>query len=106
MGLFQSPNNSAIMGAVPRQQLGTASGLMSLSRLLGQASGVALVGTVWAALTRFLDPTRAGDPMSAPLEVQRHALSWTARGLALFLAGGVLLTLLHWRRERLAPLGT
>lgn len=106
MGLFQSPNNSAIMGAVPRQQLGTASGLLSLSRLLGQATGVALVGAVWTALTRFLDPTRASDPMLAPLEVQRHALAWTARGLALFLAGGVLLTLLHWRRERLAPLGT
>lgn len=106
MGLFQSPNNSAIMGAVPRQQLGSASGLLSLSRLLGQATGVALVGAAWAALTRFLDPTRASDVMLAPLEVQRHALSWTARGLALFLAGGVLLALLRWRRERWAPLGT
>jgi MFS family permease len=106
MGLFQSPNNSAIMGAVPRERLGTASALLSLSRLLGQATGVALVGGAWAALTRFLDPTRASDAMLAPLEVQRHALSWTARGLALFLAGGLLLALLHWRRERLAPLGT
>jgi len=103
MGLFQSPNNSAILGAVPRQQLGTASALLSLSRLLGQATGVALVGAAWAALTRFLDPTEASDAMLAPLEVQRHALAWTARGLALFLAGGVLLALLHWRRERLAP---
>lgn len=104
MGLFQAPNNSAILGAVPRQQLGTASGLLSLSRLLGQATGVALVGAAWAALTRWLDPTRASDAMLAPLEVQRHALAWTARGLALFLAGGVLLALLHWRRE--APVGT
>jgi EmrB/QacA subfamily drug resistance transporter len=106
MGLFQAPNNSAIMGAVARQQLSTASGLLSLSRLLGQAAGVGLVGAAWAALTRWLDPTRAADAMLAPLEVQRHALAWTARGLALFLAGGVLLALLHWRRERLAPLGT
>ncbi|HEY6728615.1 MAG TPA: MFS transporter [Polyangiaceae bacterium] len=106
MGLFQSPNNSAVLGAVPRQQLATASGLLSLSRLLGQATGVALVGAAWTALTRLLDPTRAADPMLAPLEVQRHALSWTARGLALFLAGGLVLTLLHWRRDRLAPLGT
>jgi len=106
MGLFQAPNNSAILGAVPRQQLGTASGLLSLSRHLGQATGVALVGAAWAALTRWLDPTRASDAMSAPLEVQRHALAWTARGLALFLAGGVLLALLRWRRERVAPVGT
>ncbi|HEU5076189.1 MAG TPA: MFS transporter, partial [Polyangiaceae bacterium] len=106
MGLFQSPNNSAIMGAVPRQELATASGLLSLSRLLGQATGVALVGAAWAALTRWLDPTRASDPMLAPLEVQRHALSWTARGLALLLAGGLLLALLRWRRERLVPAET
>jgi MFS family permease len=104
MGLFQAPNNSAILGAVPRQQLGTASGLLSLSRLLGQATGVALVGAAWAALTHWLDPTRASDAMLAPLEVQRHALAWIARGLALFLAGGVLLALLRWRRE--APVGT
>jgi len=106
MGLFQSPNNSAILGAVPRRQLGTASALLSLSRLLGQATGVALVGAGWSALTRFLDPTQASDAMLAPLEVQRHALAWTARGLALFLAGGVVVALVHWRRERLAPLGT
>ena len=106
MGLFQAPNNSAILGAVPRQQLGTASGLLSLSRLLGQATGVGLVGAAWAALTHWLDPTGASDPMLAPLDVQRHALAWTARGLALFLAGGVLLALLRWHRERLAPVGT
>jgi EmrB/QacA subfamily drug resistance transporter len=106
MGLFQSPNNSAIMGAVPRERLGTASALLSLSRLLGQATGVALVGAAWAALTRFLDTTSASDAIRAPLGVQRHALSWTARGLALFLAAGLLLSLLHWRRERLPPNGT
>lgn len=106
MGLFQSPNNSAIMGAVPRHELATASGLLSLSRLLGQATGVALVGAAWAALTRCLDPTQASDAMLAPLEVQQRALAWTARGLALFLGGGLVLALFHWRRERLAPLGT
>lgn len=49
MGVFQSPNNSAIMGSAPRERLGVASGLLSISRTLGQTSGVALLGALWAA---------------------------------------------------------
>jgi MFS family permease len=49
MGLFQSPNNSAIMGAVPLQRLGVASGLMNLSRNLGQTAGIPLMGSIFIA---------------------------------------------------------
>ena len=51
MGLFQSPNNSAVMGAVPRENLGIASGLLAISRTLGQTIGIALLGALWAART-------------------------------------------------------
>lgn len=51
MGMFQSPNNSAIMGSVPRQRLGIASGLLAISRTLGQTAGVALLGALWAGRT-------------------------------------------------------
>lgn len=44
LGLFQTPNNSAIMGAAPRNRLGVASGLVALSRTLGNTSGVPLMG--------------------------------------------------------------
>ena len=37
LGIFQSPNNSAIMGAVPRNRLGIASGLLALSRTLSDS---------------------------------------------------------------------
>ncbi len=47
MGIFQSPNNSAIMGAVPRERLGVASGLLALSRTLGQTTGFALMGAIF-----------------------------------------------------------
>ncbi|MBF0525192.1 MAG: MFS transporter [Deltaproteobacteria bacterium] len=50
MGIFQSPNNSAIMGAAPPGQLGIASGLVSLSRTLGTTSGVPLIGAVYGAV--------------------------------------------------------
>jgi len=50
MGVFQSPNNSAIMGAAPREKLGLVSGMLSLTRTLGQSTGIAVDGAVWAAL--------------------------------------------------------
>ncbi len=49
LGLFQTPNNSAIMGAAPRHRLGVASGLVALSRTLGNTSGVPLMGAFFAA---------------------------------------------------------
>jgi EmrB/QacA subfamily drug resistance transporter len=49
MGIFQSPNNSAIMGAVPRQRLGIASSLLSMTRTMGQIIGIAIVGAVWSS---------------------------------------------------------
>ncbi len=49
MGIFQSPNNSAVMGAVPRKRLGVASGLLSVTRTLGQTTGIAVLGALWAS---------------------------------------------------------
>jgi EmrB/QacA subfamily drug resistance transporter len=49
MGIFQSPNNSAIMGTVPRERLGVASGLLSITRTLGQTVGIAILGALWAS---------------------------------------------------------
>jgi MFS family permease len=47
-GLFQSPNNSAIMGSVNKKRLGIASGFLAMSRTLGQTTGVALFGAIFA----------------------------------------------------------
>jgi Na+/melibiose symporter-like transporter len=46
IGTFQSPNNSAVMGAVPRERLGIASGLLSITRTLGQTTGIAALGAL------------------------------------------------------------
>jgi EmrB/QacA subfamily drug resistance transporter len=48
LGLFTSPNNAAIMGAVPGQQAGMASGLLNMTRGLGTSLGLALTGLVFA----------------------------------------------------------
>ena len=47
IGIFQSPNNSSIMGAAPPERTGTASGLLSLSRTLGQSLGLPLTATAF-----------------------------------------------------------
>ena len=42
-GFFQSPNLKALMASAPRERSGGASGVIATARLLGQASGAALV---------------------------------------------------------------
>jgi EmrB/QacA subfamily drug resistance transporter len=51
LGVFQSPNNSAVLGSVSRERLGVASGLLTLSRTLGQTTGVPLMGALFAGMT-------------------------------------------------------
>ena len=82
-GLFQSPNNRAIISSAPRERSGGASGMLGTARLLGQTVGAALVAlmfslvggraTVWAlglaaciallaaavSSTRLMDSSRA-----------------------------------------------
>jgi len=75
LGLFQSPNNSAIMGAAPKNRLGIAAGMMSLTRTLGQTTGIALTGALWAArITYYLGEFPAGGASAAPAQVQANSL--------------------------------
>lgn len=53
-GLFQSPNNRAMIGATPPERSGGASGAQATTRLLGQTTGTAVV-----ALLFSLDQTGA-----------------------------------------------
>ncbi|MGH7092517.1 MAG: MFS transporter, partial [Stellaceae bacterium] len=46
-GLFQSPNNRAIIDSAPRERSGGASGMLGTARLLGQTIGAALVALVF-----------------------------------------------------------
>jgi EmrB/QacA subfamily drug resistance transporter len=67
LGMFQSPNNSAIMGSVPRERLGVASGLLSLSRTLGNSTGLPLMGSLFTARVLGFSHMPAGvDATTAP----------------------------------------
>ena len=47
MGLFQSPNNSIVMGSVPKHRLGIAGGMLGMARNLGMVTGIAISGAVF-----------------------------------------------------------
>ncbi len=48
--LFQSPNNSALMGDAPRAQQGSAAGFLATGRVVGQSISVALAGAIFVSL--------------------------------------------------------
>lgn len=81
MGLFQSPNNSAVMGTLPRERLGSGGGTLATARNLGMVLGVALSGTLFAARASaggtpaFLDGYRLALCVGAALAVAAGLLS-------------------------------
>jgi len=103
IGFFQSPNNSAVMGAVPRDRLGVASGLLSLTRTLGQTVGTAAVAALWAARVA----AHSGRPASegatlAPAAIQVKALNETLQTVVGVVAVALLLSLWALWQERRA----
>lgn len=51
VGVFVSPNNSALMGAAPRNRQGIASGVLATARNVGMVLGVGIAGAVFTTLT-------------------------------------------------------
>lgn len=78
VGIFQSPNNSAVMGAAPRDRLGIASGMLAITRTLGQVTGIALLGAFWSSQVMIrMGSTFQGDATSSPAIIQVAALRST-----------------------------
>jgi EmrB/QacA subfamily drug resistance transporter len=65
-GLFQAPNTRALMGSAPKSTQGTASGILSTGRVIGQSLSVALAGAIFASL--------GGAAAGTLLESQQHTL--------------------------------
>jgi EmrB/QacA subfamily drug resistance transporter len=69
IGIFVSPNNSALMGAAPAHRQGIAAGTLALARNVGMVLGVAFAGAIY---TTVLSHGAAGEA-SAILESMRVA---------------------------------
>jgi EmrB/QacA subfamily drug resistance transporter len=51
--LFETPNNSFIMGVVSQQRLGTASAMIATMRTIGQSAGLAIAAAVFSSRQFF-----------------------------------------------------
>lgn len=92
IGVFQSGNNSAIMGAVPKEYLGISSGLLSITRTMGQTVGIAVLGAIWAGRTFFYAGySLAGGATQAPHLAQILALQDTFSLISLLMVGAIIL---------------
>ena len=104
MGIFSSPNNSAILGAVPRERLGVASGLLALTRSLGQTTGIAVLGALWTGRVLYhAGPSNQSTATDAPTAAQVAGLHDTL--LVIIVLGIAALAFAVWalvqeRRER------
>jgi EmrB/QacA subfamily drug resistance transporter len=96
-GVFQSPNNGAILSAVPPQRLGIASGLLSLTRTLGQTTGLPLFAAIFAAIALT---GHGGDINQAPATAIVSGFQGSFQLAAVLLAIAAGLTMLLWRLEK------
>ncbi|MBI3016851.1 MAG: MFS transporter [Deltaproteobacteria bacterium] len=89
-GLFQAPNNSALMGAVSKQQLGTASAFMATMRTWGLMLGVFLATLIFTFRVKAYDglgPHFSAHDVPAPLFVMGY------HDTLLFAAGIIVLSI-------------
>ncbi len=97
MGLFQSPNTSAIMGSVPRHRLGIASGMVATARNVGMVLGVSLAAMVIAVrepvyLGRLLGELGRETAEKEAFLRAEHDAAWVAAGICLL---GALVSLVR-----------
>lgn len=98
MAIFNSPNNSAIMGAVPRARLGIASGILSMVRTLGQVTGIAALGAFFASrVAVYSDGESLRLAPSQSIVLAIHDQFLLVAGL---MCVGLLVALLTWGWER------
>ncbi len=79
-GMFQTPNNSAIMGSVPKENRGIASGTLATMRNVGMVIGIAVSGALFSAsqnkaLVSYAAQGTAGSILKEKAFI--HAMSFT-----------------------------
>ncbi len=85
MGLFNAANNSSVLNAVPRDQLGIASAMLSLMRTLGQTTGVPVIASIFSLVA--MGETTGGRHhalLTLPADSLLRGLHWA------FIAAAVL----------------
>jgi EmrB/QacA subfamily drug resistance transporter len=103
VGLFQSPNNSSIMGAVSQERLGTAAAMIATSRQVGISLGTALAGTIYSSRLIYHQGELVRQGLSgAMVERQAVTLSFSDAFLvsAILMVSVVILSLMTRSQRR------
>nr|WP_293063040.1 MFS transporter [Okeania sp. SIO2B3] len=103
-GLFQAPNQSAIMGNVPPQYLGVASGLWFFSRAFGQVMGITLIGILFSRLSASQLPVDIPfSATTAPVEALVFGEQASFRIICVLLVVALVISVFLWQRRNSAP---
>jgi len=87
IAMFQTPNNSAIMGSVPPDRRGTASSMLATMRNMGMVFGVALSGTLFTYRQNYLNKILEAKGING-IELSSQAFIGAMRFT--FIIGGIL----------------
>lgn len=94
-GMFQSPNNSSLMGTAPRAKTGLVGGLNALVRNIGMVLGIALSVSLFSARLHALTGVSAQASLanvpSHPFIAALHTVFWAAAGVCI--AGALISSL-------------
>ena len=103
MGLFNAANNSSVLNAVPREQLGIASALLSLMRTLGQTTGVPVIASIFSLVAMGEAGGRRHDALLAlPPESLLRGLHWAFIAAATLTLVAFAAGAWEWRQRRTA----
>jgi EmrB/QacA subfamily drug resistance transporter len=102
MGMFQSPNNSAIMGSVPPWRLGIASGILAAMRNVGMVLGIAVAGAVLYNVAPIASSGQPGSFTSGQMEEFLSGLRWAYIGGTIMAGTAALTSLVAISRQRKA----
>lgn len=84
-GMFQSPNNASLMGAVPRSRVGLAGGLNALTRNLGMVFGISLSVSLFSyrlhGITGESERWGHAVPPAEAFMAALHTVFWAAAGV-------------------------
>jgi MFS family permease len=103
--LFQSPNNSALMGSAPRERQGVAAGSLATGRVVGQSLSVAISGAIFAGLggaaagLALVTPQKT-TPVSVLQQIFVHSFHITFIACACIAAIGIFASLVRGQEAR------
>jgi EmrB/QacA subfamily drug resistance transporter len=95
VGIFLSPNNSGVLGSVPPDRLGVTSGMLTIVRTTGTVTGIAVLGTLWAA--RTIVYANGGAAAGAPPPAQAAGFADVMVGAGVLVAAALGIAVWAWR---------